>query len=150
MQYNSDFEKVGPSVEAFDSITHQIWLMDSRVLARSKMIRNCHIYQARNFPNLRSFQRNDVSDVVSCVFCISTQKSFYFGGKTLKSLGQEKSSELNLTFRQQLLLPQQLVKMELVLASEGDGDGGLEEEKGAASLLGAPLKGRSISTNSRS
>lgn len=53
-------------------------------------------------------------------------------------------------FRQQLLLPQQLVKMELVLASEGDGDGGLEEEKGAASLLGAPLKGRSISTNSRS
>lgn len=58
-------------------------------------------------------------------------------------------TELNLTFRQQLLLPQQLVKMELAIASEGDGDGGFEDEKGA-SLLGAPLKGRSISTNSRS
>ena len=39
--------------------------------------------------------------------------------------------------------------MELAIASEGDGEGGVEEEKGA-SLLGAPLKGRSISTNSRS
>ena len=40
--------------------------------------------------------------------------------------------------------------MELAIASEGDGEGGVEEEKGAPSLLGAPLKGRSISTNSRS
>ena len=39
--------------------------------------------------------------------------------------------------------------MELAIASEGDGDGGFEDEKGA-SLLGAPLKGRSISMNSRS
>ena len=54
------------------------------------------------------------------------------------------------TFLQQLLFPQQLVKMFATLAaSEGDGDGGFEAEDGA-NLLGAPLNGRSISTNSRS
>ena len=63
------------------------------------------------------------------------------------SLGKE--GEIILTFLQQLLFPQQFVKMELAIASDGDGDGGFEVEDGA-NLLGAPLKGRSISTNSRS
>ena len=60
-----------------------------------------------------------------------------------------------LTFLQQLLFPQQFVKMELLIASEGAGEGGFEIAEGAefaegANRLGAPLKGRSISTNSRS
>ena len=56
-----------------------------------------------------------------------------------------------LTFLQQLLFPQQFVKMELTIAaSDGVGEGGFEVEDGGANLLGAPLKGRSISTNSRS
>ena len=52
------------------------------------------------------------------------------------------------TFLQQLLFPQQFAKMEATIASDGDGEGGIEED--GANLLGAPLKGRSISTNSRS
>ncbi len=53
----------------------------------------------------------------------------------------------SLTFLQQLLFPQQLAKMDPVAASDGVGDGGFEEE---VNLLGAPLNGKSISTNSRS
>ena len=56
------------------------------------------------------------------------------------------------TFLQQLLLPQQLEKILAgIAASDCEGDGGGEpEEACVVKRLGAPLKGRSISTNSRS
>lgn len=49
--------------------------------------------------------------------------------------------------RQQLLFPQQLMKRDPTATSDGVGDGGLDDE---ANRFGAPLNGRSISTNSRS
>ena len=60
-----------------------------------------------------------------------------------------KQSIILITFRQQLLLPQQLLNIDWLAVSEGVGLGALEAT-GPPTFFSAPTKGKSTSTNSRS